>query len=159
MKKIIQYRTGLLLLLICFSCSKKEKTNCLLSPYALILPSFNFQMVDKTTGADLFFSAQPVYTLNDIKVVFRNASNKVDSLAPPQKINEGSGEHFKYIIPGNHAIDTCFIKVKNLKTDTVISSLETIKGECSSSIAVIKIQVNKQAPFKYSNGGMVVIKK
>jgi hypothetical protein len=159
MKNFIQYCAGLLLLLTCIACSKKEKTNCLLAPYALILPSFNFQMVDKTTGADLFFSAQPAYTLNDIKVIFKNSNNKVDSLAPPQKINDGSGDHFKYIIPGNHAMDTCFIKIKSLKTDTIISTLETIKGECSSSIAVINVQVNKQAPFKYSNGGMVIIKK
>jgi len=159
MKNFIQYCAGLLLLLTCISCSKKEKQNCLLVPAALILPGFNFQVVDKTSGADLFFGVQPTYTLNDIKVVFKNASNKVDSLAPPQKINTGSVEYFHYIIPGNHAIDTCFIKIKNLKTDTVISTLETIKGECSSSISVIRIQVNKDAPFKYSNGSIVSIRK
>src|ERR1700754_668139 len=150
MKNLIQYCAGLMLLLICFSCSKKEKTNCLIAPAALILPSFNFQLVDKNTGADLFFSAQPAYSLNDIKVIFKNANNKVDSLAPPQKISDGSGEHFQYVIPGNHTSDTCFIKIKNLKTDTVISTLATKRDECSTSIAVIKVQVNNNAPFVYS---------
>lgn len=159
MKNFIQYCTGLLLLATCISCSKKEKQNCLLVPYALILPSFDFKLVDKATGTDLFFSAQPTYSLNDIKIVFKNSNNKVDSLAPPQKIDNGSGEHFRYIIPGNHATDTCFIKIKNLKTDTVISMVETIKGECSSSVAIIRIQVNKEAPFKYGNGGIVTIRK
>jgi hypothetical protein len=128
-------------------------------PAALILPSFNFQITDKTTGADLFFSAQPVYTLNDIKVVFRNGNNKIDSLAPPQTINTSSAQHFKYVVPLGRVVDTCFIKIKNLKTDTVISTLETIKGECSSSIAVTKVQVNKGTPVAYSNAALVIIKK
>ncbi|MEN0056890.1 MAG: hypothetical protein AAGC65_24640 [Mucilaginibacter sp.] len=158
MKNFIQCCAGLLLMLTCISCSKKEKATCLLAPYALILPSFDFKVVDKTTGTDLFFSAQPTYTLSDIKVVFKNTSNKVDSLAPPMKINDGAGNRFHYIIPGNRTTDTCFIKIKNLKTDTVISTIGSIKGECAP-IVTIKIQVNQEAPMKYSNGDVITIRK
>lgn len=159
MKRSIQYCAVLLFLLACISCTKKEKANCLFVPAALILPGYTFQVVDKTTGADLFFSAQPAYSMNDIKVVFKNASNKADSLAPPQKINNGSGDHFKYIVPLGRMADTCFIKIKNLKTDTLISTLENIKSECSSSIVVTKVQVNKSAPVAYANTDIVVIRK
>jgi hypothetical protein len=159
MKNLYKYYAGLFLLLAFISCSKKEKSNCLLVPAALILPSFNFQVVDKNTGTDLFFSPSPAYSLNDIKIVFKNHDNKLDSISPPLSTNNGAGSHFMYIIPFSRMADTCYIKIKTLKTDTVISTIERVKTECSSNDAVIKVQLNKEAAMVNSNKTIVVIKK
>lgn len=128
-------------------------------PAVLILPGFNFQMVDKTSGGDLFFSSKPAYSLNDIKVVFKTGMNKIDSIAPPQRTGTGAGQHFVYVIPFNKTADTCYIKIKNLKTDTVISTIAKVKTECSTNDVVIKVQVNKNTPVAYSNTDVVVIRK
>lgn len=159
MKNQYKYWVGLFLLLILISCSKKEKSNCLLVPVALILPSFNFQVIDKNTGTDLFFSPSPAYSLNDIKIVFKNHDNKLDSISPPLNTNNGTGSHFMYIIPFSRMADTCYIKIKTLKTDTVISTIERVKTECSSNDAVIKVQLNKEAAVVNSNKTILVIKK
>jgi hypothetical protein len=159
MKNLYKHCIGLFLLLAFISCSKKEKSNCLLVPAALILPSFNFQVVDKNTGTDLFFSPSPAYSLNDIKIVFKNHENKLDSISPPLKTNTATGSHFMYIIPFSKIADTCYIKIKALKTDTVISTIERVKTECSSNDAVIKVQVNKEAAIINSNKTIIVIKK
>ena len=160
MKNLYKPCVGLFLVLTFISCSKnKEKSNCLLVPVALILPSFNFQVIDKNTGTDLFFSPSPAYSLNDIKIVFKTHENKLDSISPPQRTNTGTGSHFVYIIPFSKVSDTCYIKIKGLKTDTVVSTLERIKTECSSNDAVIKVQVNKEAAIVNSNKTIIVIKK
>jgi len=157
-KNLNQYIAGLLLLLTCVSCSKnKEKSGCL--PVALILPAFKFQVVDKNSGNDLFFSPSPAYSINDIKIVFKNQENKLDSISPPQRTNAGTGSYFVYIVPFSRIADTCYIKIKALKTDTVISTIERIKTECGSNDGVIKVQVNKEAPIANSNKTIIVIKK
>jgi hypothetical protein len=162
MKNLCRYVAGLLLLLSGVSCSKnKNKTNnCQLIPVALILQAIKFRVVDKTSGQDLFFTPNPRYALTDIKIVFRNGSNKLDSISPPQKEELPNGSHFVYPIPYTRTLDTCYIKIKNLKTDTVISIIEATKNECgTTSYNLNKVQVNKNAPIAYSYSNVVIIKK
>lgn len=159
MKNLYKNCVGLFLLLTFISCSKKEKSNCLLVPAALILPSFNFQVIDKSTGADLFFSPSPAHPLNDIKIVFKTREGKLDSISPPLHTNTGTGNHFVYIVPFNKEKDTCYIKIRNLKTDTIVSTIEKIKTECSSNDAVVKVHLNKETPVVNSGKTVIVIKK
>ena len=164
MKNLCRYIAGLLFLLTVVSCSKnKEKSKgCPPIPLAaslLAIQSIKFQMVDKTSGQDLFFAPKAPYALTDIKIVFRNSSNKLDSVAPPMKEEWPTGWHFVYPVIYARTLDTCYIKIKGLKTDTLISTLSVNKGECGTSYALSKVQVNKNAPFAYSFNSITVIKK
>lgn len=161
MKNLNRYIAGLLLLLTITSCSKnKDKSRgCPPVPLALILQAVKFQVVDKASGQDLFFSSNPRYAFTDIKIVFRNSSNKLDSISPPLKQELPVGSHFVYPIPYTRTLDTCYIKIKNLKTDTLISTIATTKTECATAYSLNKVQVNKSAPIAYSNGNIIVIKK
>lgn len=161
MKNLSRYIACLFLLLTAVSCSKnKDKTKvCPPVPLALILQAIKFQVVDKTSGQDLFFSANAPYALTDIKIVFRNSSNKLDSVSPPLKEELPAGSHFVYPIPYTRILDTCYIKIKNLKVDTVISTIATTKTECSTMYSLNKVQVNKNAPIAYSYSNVIVIKK
>ncbi|WPU93338.1 hypothetical protein SNE25_28880 [Mucilaginibacter sabulilitoris] len=158
MKNLNQYLVGLLLLLTCVSCSKnKEKSGCL--PVALIQPAFKFQVVDKNNGNDLFFSASPQYSLSDISVEFRDKLNKINILSPPDHLNSGSVDHFVYTIPQGKTADTCFVKIKGLKTDTLISTITSTTTDCGVSLSLSRVKVNKNVPVDYSKDITIVIKK
>jgi len=161
MKNLSRYIAGLMLLLTVVSCSKnKDKTKvCPPVPLALILQAIKFQVVDKTSGQDLFFSAKAPYALTDIKIVFRNSSNQLDSVSPPLKDQLPTGSNFVYHIPYARTLDTCYIKIKGLKTDTMISTIATTITKCSTRYLLNKVQVNKNAPIAYSYSNVIVIKK
>ncbi|WP_419699579.1 hypothetical protein [Mucilaginibacter sp. NFX135] len=161
MKKISQCIAGLLLLWIVVSCSKnKNQTKiCPPAPVALILQVVRFQIVDKTSGQDFFFSPNPPYALTDIKIVFRNSAGKLDSVPPPLKEAVPAGSHFVYPVPYTRTLDTCYIKIKNLKTDTMISTVAATKTECSTTYVLNKVQVNNNAPVAYTSGNVILIKK
>ena len=160
MKNLNRYVAGLLLLLTAVSCSKnKAKVICPPMPLTLPVQTVKFQVVDKTSGKDLFFSQNPPYALTDIKIVFRNSSSKLDSISPPLKEELPSGSHFVYAVSNARTPDTCYIKIKSLKTDTMISTLATTKTECSITYSLNKVQVNKNAPVAYTTGSVIVIKK
>jgi len=161
MKNLSRYVAGLLLLLIAVSCSKNKDKNevCPPMPLALVLQAVKFQVVDKTSGQDLFFSQNPPYALTDIKIVFRNSSNQLDSVSPPLKDQLPTGSHFVYPIPYTRILDTCYIKIKGLKTDTMISTIATTITKCSTMYLLNKVQVNKNAPIAYSYSNVIVIKK
>ena len=161
MKKISQCTACLFLLLFAVSCSKNknQKKICPPVPVALILQVVRFQVVDKTSGQDFFFSPNAPYALTDIKIVFRNSSGKLDSVSPPLKEQVPTGSHFIYPVPYTRTLDTCYIKIKNLKTDTLISTVATTITECSTTYALNKVQVNKNAPVAYAYGNVIIIKK
>lgn len=158
MKNLNQYIAGFFILLTCVSCSKnKEKTGCL--PVALIQPAFKFQVVDKNSGNDLFFSANPQYQLSDISIEFRDRENKLNILSPPEHQNLGSGDNFIYTISRGKLVDTCFVKIKNLKTDTLISTITSTTTDCGVSLSLSRVKVNKNVPVDYSKDITIVIKK
>jgi hypothetical protein len=161
MKNLCRLIAGLLLLLTITSCSKNKAkiVGCSPVPLALILQAVKFQVVDKTSGQDLFFSPNASHPLTDIKIVFRNSSNKLDSVSPPLKEELPTGSHFIYTIPYTRTLDTCYIKIKDLKTDTLISTIAVTKTECSTSYALNKVQVNKNPSVAYSYSNVILIKK
>jgi len=160
MKNLCLYIFGLFILLTVVSCSKnKAKVICPPVPLALPVQTVKFQVVDKTSGKDLFFSQNPPYALTDIKIVFRNSSNKLDSISPPLKEDLPAGSHFLYIVSNPRSPDTCYIKIKSLKTDTLISTLATTQTACSTTYFLNKVQVNKDAPVAYVGGNVIIIKK
>jgi hypothetical protein len=161
MKNLCRYIAGLLLLFSVVSCSKNKAkvVGCPPVPLALILQAVKFQVVDKTSGQDLFFSPNAPRPFTDIKIVFRNSSNKLDSISPPLKEELPIGSYFLYPIPYTRTLDTCYIKIKNLKTDTLISTIATTKTECATTYSLNEVQVNKNPPVTYSYSNVIVIKK
>ncbi len=160
MKNLCRYVVGLFVLLTVVSCSK-NKAKVICPPVPLILPvqAIKFQLVDKTSGKDLFFSQNPPYALTDIKIVFRNSSAQLDSISPPLKEDLPTGSHFVYAVSNPMRPDTCYIKIKSLKTDTLISIFATTTTPCSTTSYLDKVQVNKNAPVAYVTGNVIVIKK
>ncbi|MBB6129080.1 hypothetical protein [Mucilaginibacter lappiensis] len=160
MKNLCLYIVGLFILLAVVSCSKnKAKVICPPVPLTVPVQTVKFQVVDKTSGQDLFFSQNPPYALTDIKIVFRNSSNKLDSISPPLKEELPTGSHFVYAVSNPRTPDTCYIKIKSLKTDTMISTFATTTTACSTTSFLNKVQVNKNAPVAYASGNVIVIKK
>lgn len=77
------------------SCTKKEIENpaCL----AIFVPDyFQFTIVDKNTGADLFFSSTPSYTVDQIYFTVEGNTGKPK---PKVETSVTLGKHFS--IPGN----------------------------------------------------------
>lgn len=126
---------------------------------ALIQPAFKFQVVDKNNGNDLFFSGSPRYQLSDISIEFRDKLNKINILSPPDHLNSGGNDHFIYTIPQGKLIDTCFLKIKNLKTDTLISTVTSTTTDCGITLSLSRVKVNKNVPVDYSKDITIVIKK
>ncbi|RDC55855.1 hypothetical protein DU508_16480 [Pedobacter chinensis] len=77
-------------LMVIQSCNKKgaENANCL---PAIIPDSLRFNIVDKNTGEDLFFSNTPVYTTNQIHFLIDDMATNI---SPVVKTSVSLGKHF-----------------------------------------------------------------
>lgn len=118
----------LLCILILIACSKDSKQTgaCTL---AYILPSLNFNIVNQSSGADLFFSKNPVYNPSDLKVYFKNSMNKIDSVTPSVLIR-GNKKYFSFTTSRASLSDTCIIKIKTVKADTLTYTIANTDEIC-----------------------------
>ncbi|UEG51446.1 hypothetical protein LLH06_10720 [Mucilaginibacter daejeonensis] len=110
------------------SCTKNnsERTAC---TGQYVYPTLKFKVIDKTTRADLFFSSTPTYLLSDIKIIFKNGSNRSDPIRPTVVSRETS-KYFSFTAPRVLPTDTCIIKIKALKSDTLVYTIARSSGTC-----------------------------
>jgi hypothetical protein len=108
--------------------------------------NFDFRVVDKATGADLVFGANPRYTVNDIKLFFDAAGTHpvpivVDT--PGKKFQTMTAREQVYLIINSQVYDVdivfqpescCSSKVKDLKIDNQVV--------CTCCADVIGVPVN-----------------
>jgi hypothetical protein len=143
-------------LILAISCSKdKSDKNC--SP-SINYPSVKFRVVSATDGTDLFFSTAPKYLLTDIKIRYKNSTNKVDSVAPATA-TLGSTKYFLYKLPALRLNDTAYVKVSNLKSDTLYTTLKMTTNACGAAYSIINVKINQQPATTYSDDTIIIIKK
>ncbi|WP_040300671.1 hypothetical protein [Arcticibacter svalbardensis] len=139
----------------CSNNKEKESTVCM---HIYNPPVLNFQVISQTNNDDFFFSSPPLYSASsDIKVYFRNDLNKLDSITPPVIIND-SKKHFSFSTSSSKASDTCYVKIKNLKVDTLIYAV-TIPDEFCPQPYISKIMINKAPSVNTTSTTVIQIKK
>ena len=117
-----------LCILILIACSKNDKQTgaCTLE---YILPSLNFNIVNQSSGADLFFSENSLYKPSDLKVHFKNGMNRIDSVTP-SVLTRGDKKYFSFKTSRASLSDTCIIKIKNAKADTLTYTIANTDEIC-----------------------------
>jgi hypothetical protein len=154
MKKFLKC-TSLIMLYLLASCSKKEESvNCLA---VYISPTLNFQVVDKTNNVDYFFSSSPVYAASDLKIYFKNATNKIDSISPPVRNND-TQKFFSFTAPTAKLKDTCVIKIKNLPADTLIFTVQNTRDDCPQPY-INSVKINQNTVVSTTPRMVIHIKK
>ncbi|MDR0792210.1 MAG: hypothetical protein LBE82_02795 [Chitinophagaceae bacterium] len=109
------------LLIIIVSCSKKRGVDCSeqIDPGFYIIPTdIFFKLADKTTSKDLFFSANPVYKIEQITFTQRWTDDAgVRHLIPVTLSIDSS----RMCFVTDALIDTLFIQITNLQPDTLLT--------------------------------------
>lgn len=107
---------------------------------------FDFRIVDKATGADLVFGANPRYTVNDIKLFYDAAGTHPIQLAvdtPGKKFYTKTANEQMYLIINSQVYDIdivfkgvtcCSAQVRDLKIDNQVI--------CTCCTDVIGVPVN-----------------
>lgn len=126
-----KYILLLLLVTMAFSC-KKSKDNddtneCLINCF-IHVSQFNYRLVDKTTGADLVFGANPRYTPGDVQLFFDAAGT-----APIHLMTDTTAKAFKTLF----GKATMYLKVGGItyKVDVTWRELDC----CTSIVETLKI--------------------
>ncbi len=108
-----------IVLLLGFACKKKNSNDCseAICPDIYITgPFLKFNLLDKTTNQDLFFTSPPQYQLKNL-AVFKN-KNMTDTAHLPVYIDSlNTSKHF--VIISNEVVTTVFIQIQNQKADTI----------------------------------------
>jgi hypothetical protein len=144
---------GLFVILLSTSCEKDRRMIGCTAQY--IAPTLRFQVIDKNDGTDLFFAAAPKFSTSDIKVHFKNSQNKLDSLAP-QVETVNNNKVFVYAQQRANLNDTCYLKIKGLKTDTLIYSIK-LTEPCSRPV-INKVSINGSVS-NLADGAILQVKK
>lgn len=120
-------------------------------------PILSFNIVDQSSGKDLFFSDNPLYQLADVKVYFNDHTNKPDSLTPRVLTKENGTKYFAFDIAGAPGTDTCMVKIKNLEADRLIYTIDR-SGEATCGQPYISgVKVNNGAAIKLSPAREIIV--
>lgn len=155
MKNILQILVALSFLLSTFSCSKKQDTDGIIICAASSVPYLNFQVIDQKNN-DLFFASTSVYQLTDIKIYYKNFNQKIDSIMPfVATLN--AQKYLSFASPRGKTPDTCYIKIKSLKLDTIIYTAIG-EGYSNSKSYINSVKINNSTPINTSLNSIVPIK-
>lgn len=138
---------GLLLFLIFQSCEKKLNGGVTCLAY-MVADTLRFNIIDKNSNSDLFFSDNPAYSIEDIKVLKKNSINKFDTLAL-QVSSAGSLKYFGVQISAPYPQgEILYLKIADAALDTL--SYTTVR-DASSSLGCPRYILNT---LKY-NGSLI----
>ena len=147
---------GMLILVctICASCKTNTTSKCGPCPaYAQVAPFIGIKIVDKTTGADLFLSADSPYKLSDLKVTSSLGTDVnvyLDSTA--------IGNRFVKILAT--PTQTFTLKLASLAADSIRVVIKTDSPSCCPMMRVNSITLNTSlicTPCNYDEA--ITIKK
>lgn len=147
---------AVLIVVVGSACTKSDPvTYCsMLIKYS----DMNFNVVDASTGKDLFFSDNPKYTPDQISFFKKNDKLFKDGWKP-QIVGSGAQRYFTVTI-GAESIDTLLMKLPisggNEAVDVFSFTLKPSKVPCEAAI-LDKAKLNNVEMFK--TNGRLIIKK
>lgn len=145
-------------LMLLASCTNSDKQDVQIACSAVyIFPKLNFQVVSKANNTDLFFAPVPAYDVSAIKVYLKNGYNKIDSLLPVVTVM-GTQKYFTFSVMQSRLKDTCFVKIKGLKVDTLIYTLGKTNAPCPQWY-INSVAINRGAASALAENGVLQIKK
>ena len=147
---------ALLVVVIGSGCRKSDPiTFCSLE---MKYSSMNFNVVDASTGKDLFFSDNPKYTVDQIGF-FKTKDKLFKEGWKPQVIGSGIQRYFTVII-GAESIDTLLMKLPisggNEAVDVFSFTLKPSKEPCAAAV-LDKAKLNNVDIVK-KNGRLIIRK-
>lgn len=116
------------------SCSNSDDTmvacTAELKSYA-----FNFKIIDKSNGRDLFFGDPPAYS-TDVLVVSMMRDNSMQKLTLESKTEDSKGKYFSTTILPVDKLQTLVVKIADLPADTLkITNVQERDVPCPQWIA------------------------
>lgn len=121
--------SGLLFFFIFQSCEKKLDGGVACLAY-MVADTLRFNIIDKDNNSDLFFSDNPVYSIQDVKLLTKNSVNQFDTLA----LQVSSAGSLKYFLAHISAPvpqgETLYLKIADTSLDSL--SYTTVKYPSSS---------------------------
>ena len=135
------------------SCVKKDiSSNCL----AILAPdTLRFNVVDKNTGMDLFFSNSPIYTTDQIYLTVQDV--KFD-LTPKIETSAKLGKHFIVVATGN-ASGTIKLYIANNLEHTLQYTLKKDETYDCPKYLFDKVVINGTQTEQNLNGRVILLKK
>lgn len=161
---------GLLLFFSCalflISCDgKKDKNPCsgVNCPASILAPILPFDIRDKQTGQDWFFSDTPRYPISALHIT-RNSANTVSSSTNAASSGVSvdllnSPSCFRTYLggPGN---DTLYIQIANLAPDTLSCYVEAIPISCCfSNYRISNVVFDRQLLTPLLDSAVLILKK
>jgi len=130
MKKSIKYLlsvTAILILAACMKQSEDEIIGC--DP---VISAAGFQLVDKTSGLDLFLESTPTYKPADLRIYPVNYKNETDTLAL-RPIVSGTRQVFVFELKPAKVKDTVLLKIADTRMDTLVFTVKMPSNPCLRS--------------------------
>jgi len=130
MKKSIKYLlsvTAILILAACMKQSDNEVIGC--DP---VVSAAGFQLVDKTSGADLFLGNTPIHKPADLRIYPVNYKNETDTLAL-KSIVSSTRQVFVFELRQAKVKDTVLLKIADTRMDTLVFTVKMPSNPCLRS--------------------------
>lgn len=107
-------------------CSKSDSTInvCTLQVNPI---SINFNVVDKATNQDLYFSSSPRFQTKDLYFFKKKDLIRKDTIRPTIT---GTSRYFQYASDYASLQDTLVLKIGNLSENTLIYTIQKTDSEC-----------------------------
>lgn len=151
MKKSIKYLLGLSFILMLASCMKDAEDEIIGCDPPESIGAF--QVVDKTSGADLFIGSNPRYKRANVKIYPFNYKNDKDTLRLSMYT---SAKLSAFIFNLKTSRDTILVKIADTPMDTIIYTVNKPQNHCLPH-TIDKAYVNSGEMIKEDNA--LIIKK
>jgi hypothetical protein len=149
---------ALLVVLLGSACTKSEP-GIIACTLEFRQANMNFNVVDASTGKDLFFSDNPKYTVDQIGF-FKTKDKLFKEPRKPQVIGSGTQRYFRMYIDNFAPKDTLLMKLPipggNETADVFSYTIKTSKEPCPSSV-LDKAKLNGVDVVE-TNGKLIITK-
>jgi|GEM_PF-978658 hypothetical protein len=133
------------------SCSKNDSDVADVDCLAHLNPdTLRFVVLDKESGADLFFSDSPVYDTTELKLFRKGAGRALEPAHQGIAENRGNIHFFSYVYPA----DTLFMQIADQPLDTIAFTGQVAYRPCPQSL-LVAVTFNSEAPQKEAHGRIV----
>ena len=130
MKKSVKYLLSLTVILVLAACMKQPDNEIIgCDP---VVSAGGFQVVDKTSGADLFWGSSPTYKRADLRIYPFNYKNETDTL-PLRSMVSGTRQVFVFEMKPAKVKDTILLKIADMRMDTLTFTVKMPSNPCLRS--------------------------